>query len=198
MLRLRRGMDFDLFAKELDRSAVLGVDSGQNLHQRAFARAVFADQRKHLARVERQVYAVERMHAGEELLNPCHVQNGFRQSITSSTAFIGTNAMVLYQASAESTAFIGTNAMVLYLESAKPAAGRERNLSWRRHSACICASLIRVLCLRGVCGFCYDLGVGNGGASAGMLEGKHVFFRVGKGFAPGERSERRKRNVSSF
>jgi len=44
----------------------------------------------------------------------------------------------------------------------------------------------------------FDFGVGNGGAAAGMLEGKHVFFRVGKGFAPRERFERRKRNVSSF
>ena len=66
-------MDVDFFSKEFDRTAVLGVDAGQNLHHRALARAVFADERKHLARVERQVNAVERMHAGEELLNTGHL-----------------------------------------------------------------------------------------------------------------------------
>ncbi|MPM59588.1 hypothetical protein SDC9_106432 [bioreactor metagenome] len=84
-LRLRGGVDFNFFAEEFDRTAILGVDTGQNLHQRAFARAVFTDQREHLARVERQIHAVERMYAGKELLNPCHLQYGFRQSITSSS-----------------------------------------------------------------------------------------------------------------
>ena len=78
-------MDVDFFSEEFDRSAVLGVDAGQDLHQRALARAVFADECKHLARMKRQVHAVERVHAGEELLNTGHLKNGFRQSITSSS-----------------------------------------------------------------------------------------------------------------
>lgn len=53
-------------------------------------------------------------------------------------------------------------------------------------------------CVFGACDFCFDFGVGNGGAAAGLREGKHVFFRGGKGVAPRERFERRKRNVSSF
>ena len=84
-LRLRGRMDIDFFSKEFDRAAVFGIDAGQNLHHRALACAVFTDECKHLARVKRQVYAVERVHAGEELLNTGHLKNGFRQSITSSS-----------------------------------------------------------------------------------------------------------------
>ena len=47
-LRRARVTDVDLFAKILDRTAVALVDTGQDLHQRRLARAVFTDQRHDL------------------------------------------------------------------------------------------------------------------------------------------------------
>src|SRR3546814_8772093 len=41
-------------------------DPGDDLHQRRFARAIFADQHVDRARVHLEIHAVERLHAGVE------------------------------------------------------------------------------------------------------------------------------------
>ena len=60
------------------------------------------------------------------------------------------------------------------------------------------SNLVVLVLSSGGYGFCFDSGVGNGGAAAGLKERKLVFFCDGLGFAPHGRMERRKRNVSSF
>ena len=50
---------------ELDFAFVRGVNAGENLSERAFARAVFADERMATAVVDGEAHAIKRQHAGE-------------------------------------------------------------------------------------------------------------------------------------
>src|SRR5439155_20075029 len=50
---------------ELDFAFVRDVNAGENLSERAFARAVFADERMATAAVDGETYAIKRQHAGE-------------------------------------------------------------------------------------------------------------------------------------
>ena len=65
----------DLLAFKCDRTGVHLVDAGQALDQRGFARAVFAQQRVHLAAPEREIHAVERLDARELDFNAFHGQD---------------------------------------------------------------------------------------------------------------------------
>ena len=62
-----------------DDFALVGlVDAGQDLDERGFAGAVFANQRRDLAGVERDADIVERLHAGKNLRNAPHFEDGRR------------------------------------------------------------------------------------------------------------------------
>ena len=68
-------VDFDLLTEILDDAIVLGVDAGQNFHQRGFARAVFADQSQNFARPDFQLRVIQCVNAREILLDAVHSQN---------------------------------------------------------------------------------------------------------------------------
>src|SRR4030095_12600897 len=74
-LGLRRVLRIDLPPVEDYLAAVLPRDSGEDLHQRGFARAVFADQRMNLAAPRREVHPGERPRAGEGLRYPSHFKD---------------------------------------------------------------------------------------------------------------------------
>ena len=56
-------------------AGVLGVDPGQDLHQRRFARPVAAHQGVDFAAAQRELGAPEHANAAERLLDPLHLQN---------------------------------------------------------------------------------------------------------------------------
>ena len=62
---LVRAGERDRLAADADLAGVRLVDAGEDLHQRRLAGAVLADQRGHLARIERQADIVQRAHARE-------------------------------------------------------------------------------------------------------------------------------------
>ena len=68
------GVDLHLLPVEQDLALVLGVSAGEDLHQRRFARAVFAQQRVDLALAHRQVHVVQRQHAREPLHDAAHLE----------------------------------------------------------------------------------------------------------------------------
>src|SRR5215831_10823450 len=74
-LGFRRVLRIDLSPVEDNLAAVLPHDSGENLHQRGFARAVFANQRMNLAAPRREVHPRERPRAGEGLGYSAHLKN---------------------------------------------------------------------------------------------------------------------------
>src|SRR5216683_674830 len=63
-------------ALEHDFATVLrmGIDTGENLHQRRFARPVFANQRMNLALVEVKAHPVQGFNARESLRNALHLK----------------------------------------------------------------------------------------------------------------------------
>src|SRR5262249_43865798 len=74
-LGLCRVLRIDLAPVEDDLAAVLPHDSGEDLHQRGFARAVFANQRMNLAPPRREVHPGERPRSGEGLRYPAHLED---------------------------------------------------------------------------------------------------------------------------
>jgi hypothetical protein len=66
----RRNVHLD--ASEQDAAFVLGVDPGQDFHQRGLASPVFATQRVHFTGVQLEFAIVERMDAREELVDSFH------------------------------------------------------------------------------------------------------------------------------
>src|SRR5262245_33355792 len=74
-LGLRRVLRIDLAPVEADLAAVLPHDSGEDLHQRGFARAVFANQGMDFAAPRREVHPGERPRAGERLRYAAHFKN---------------------------------------------------------------------------------------------------------------------------
>ncbi len=74
LARVRNGVDFDRFAVDADFSVVLGVNAAEDVDERGFSRAVFADQREHFARLEVQAHAAQRVHAGKALMDIVHFQ----------------------------------------------------------------------------------------------------------------------------
>jgi hypothetical protein len=54
---------------------IVGVHAGDDLHQRALAGAVFADQGVDLALFQGEIHALQRMHAAEALGDGPHLQD---------------------------------------------------------------------------------------------------------------------------
>ena len=82
-LRFQRAFDVDFPAVQSDASTVARVNTGQNLHQRGFARAVFSHQRVHLARAKFESAVIQRVNAREILLNSLHFQYRLNQGVPS-------------------------------------------------------------------------------------------------------------------
>ncbi|MCY1226554.1 hypothetical protein D9M72_387890 [compost metagenome] len=68
--------EMDLLLRNADRAAIRLIDAGQDLHQRRLSGAVFADQRGHRSRIERQRNIRERLDAGEGLRDPLKRDGG--------------------------------------------------------------------------------------------------------------------------
>ena len=58
-LRLARIAEMHLFAKQLERALVVGNDAADDLHQRGFARAVFADEDVNLLLAHVEMHVVQ-------------------------------------------------------------------------------------------------------------------------------------------
>jgi hypothetical protein len=74
-LGLRRVLRIDLAPVEYDLAAVFPHDSGENLHQSGFARAVFAHQRMNLASPRLEIHRGERPRAGERFRYSAHLED---------------------------------------------------------------------------------------------------------------------------
>src|SRR5205809_2746337 len=61
---------------EMDFAFVRSVNAGENLSERAFARAVFADERMASSVVDGKAYVIERQHAGEAFGNILEDEKG--------------------------------------------------------------------------------------------------------------------------
>jgi hypothetical protein len=75
-LRLLRVADVHRLAVDQDLTGVGAVDAGHDLDQRGLARAVLADQRVHLARIERQRHILQRLRGVEALGDVLHFKYG--------------------------------------------------------------------------------------------------------------------------
>ena len=73
-------IDFDLLTEEFNGTAVLGVDTGQNLHQCGLTGAVFADQCHDFTAAHFELCVIQRVNTGEVFLNALHLQNCFAHS----------------------------------------------------------------------------------------------------------------------
>ena len=72
--RITRALEADRRAVEAQLALVRMIDASDNLDQRRFAGAVFAEQRVDRAAAHRQRYILQRQHAGEGFLNPASLQ----------------------------------------------------------------------------------------------------------------------------
>ena len=73
-------MDLDLLTEILNGTAILGVDTGQNLHQCGLTGTVFADQAHDFTASDLKLSIVQRVNTGEVFLNALHLQNNFAHS----------------------------------------------------------------------------------------------------------------------
>jgi hypothetical protein len=71
---IARRVDLHLATLELDPSGVRVVCAAEDLHQRALARAVLAEEHEHLAGADLQLHVVERHDPGEPLGDPRHAE----------------------------------------------------------------------------------------------------------------------------
>ena len=83
LLGLAGVVEFHLAPLVGDGAGILGVDAGQHLHQRGFARAVFTHQRVHLALAHLQIDVIQRVHAGERFVDALHRQYDFSHDTSS-------------------------------------------------------------------------------------------------------------------
>ena len=58
-------------------TGILVIDAGQNLHQRRFSGAVFADQRMDLAGAQLELCVIQRTHAWKTLVDSFHLDQNF-------------------------------------------------------------------------------------------------------------------------
>ena len=84
--RVFRAAEAHRFAIDQNFSGVHRVEAVENLHQRAFAGAVFAEQRVNFARLNRQIDVVVREHAGEALYDVLHFQGMLHRSLLQEAA----------------------------------------------------------------------------------------------------------------
>ncbi len=71
-----RASEFGDFAVDPDRPLVVGMGAGQDLHQRALARAVHADKSLNLAGSKIEVDAIQGQDAAKRLGDALHLQDG--------------------------------------------------------------------------------------------------------------------------
>ena len=69
---LMRRMEMHGLSIQGDLASIRELCSRQDLHQRAFARAVLSNQSVDLSRPYREIHALERTHAGETLGHPAY------------------------------------------------------------------------------------------------------------------------------
>ena len=70
------GIQLDGFSINADFARVRRLHAGKDFHERAFARAIFADYRKHFTRSQREVHAAEGFHAGKLFADLLHLEQG--------------------------------------------------------------------------------------------------------------------------
>src|SRR5690606_31676066 len=75
VLRVTRVVKFDRLAVEQKLALVVGVRTAHDVHQRGLARAVLADERVHLTRIDVKAHVVQRNHAGKPLGDMLHAQD---------------------------------------------------------------------------------------------------------------------------
>jgi hypothetical protein len=78
-LGLGRRAQFYYLATNFHHTRVRPVDTCQDFHQRAFARAILAYQGMHFAREQTKVYSSQGMHTAKVLGNPTEFNDGFRR-----------------------------------------------------------------------------------------------------------------------
>jgi hypothetical protein len=76
---LLRAADLQRLPVHREVAGVRGVDAGEQLHQRRLAGAVLADDGEHLVVPQLEVHVGERLHAGEALADPGHLEQGGRR-----------------------------------------------------------------------------------------------------------------------
>ena len=76
----------DVFAVDADRSLIVGIDAGQDLHQRRFAGAVFAHQRMDFAGPELEADVAKRCDAAETLGDAAGGQDRARRAVDAELA----------------------------------------------------------------------------------------------------------------
>ena len=80
--RHQRILDLNLLPLVKDFALVHPVDAEQALHQRGFARAVFAHQGVNAARPELEIHVIQRFDAGERLHDALHFQTVLRHALS--------------------------------------------------------------------------------------------------------------------
>ena len=83
--RIARTLEADGRAVEPQLALVGAIDAGDDLDQRRFAGAVLAEQRVDRAAAHRQRYVLQRLHAGEGLLNPARLEAERRAHVALAT-----------------------------------------------------------------------------------------------------------------
>ena len=80
LLGVAGGLNLGGLAVELDDAVILGVNTGENFHQRRFTGAVLTDEGQDFAGAQLQLRVVQCVDAGEILLNPMHIEQNLRHS----------------------------------------------------------------------------------------------------------------------
>src|ERR1039458_3898674 len=79
---MHRILDHDVMALDPDRTARIGVENtGQDLHQRAFASPVFSRDHMNLASLQPKVDVTERFHARKSLGDVVHLEKGGHRNL---------------------------------------------------------------------------------------------------------------------
>ena len=77
LLRVMRIVEFDFLSLEDDRSGILRIDAGQNLHESGFPGSVLAHQRMYLSALQRKIDMIQRVDTGEGFVDQFHLQDHF-------------------------------------------------------------------------------------------------------------------------
>ena len=80
--RLMRRMEMHRLSIQGDLAAIRALCARQDFHQGALARTILSHQSVDLARLDREIHALERAHAGETLGDPADRQDRLSSSTT--------------------------------------------------------------------------------------------------------------------
>ena len=69
-------VDLDRLAADQDFAGVGRIDAAEDLHERGFARSIFANERDDFTLADFQAYVVQRDHAGKAFGDPTHLEKG--------------------------------------------------------------------------------------------------------------------------